>query len=221
MLVIACEYTRSAAGAKYRNGLVWNRTASPYLSQGAEACAYRPPKGRDRGLDGSVCMCAVRGGSDGRRPPQKAAASGNCRSQRFGGEICGLEELLSLLVFQGPDDFADVLSLLPRTNEQRIRRINHHKVTHADGRDEFIRTPQEIALGIDGMTFTCKNILAGMLCDEFIDRSPRADVAPADVRGDHKDPAGAIFARGVFQDGVVHGDILEFPVNSLQLGGIA
>jgi len=94
-----------------------------------------------------------------------------------------LEELFSFLVFQRFDDFGDVLGALPGANEQCIRRINHHKVTHADDRDELIRAPQEIALGVDGMAVTRKDILARMLCDEFMDRSPGADVAPADVRG--------------------------------------
>ena len=56
-----------------------------------------------------------------------------------------LKELLSFLVFQDLDDFADVLGALTGANEQRIRRINNHKVAHADGGDEFIWAPQEIA----------------------------------------------------------------------------
>src|SRR5208337_1593107 len=115
-----------------------------------------------------------------------------------------LEKLFSFPVFQRFDDFGDVLGSLPRTYEQRIRRINYHKVTHANGGDEFIRAPQEIALGVDGMAVTRKNIFVRMLCSKFMDCGPGADVAPADVRGHYVNTAGALFARGALKDGVVH-----------------
>ena len=153
MFVIACEYTRSAGGAKYHNGLL-----------------------RKKGI------------------------------------------YSSFLSFFSSRALTILLTSWARSRGQIskcIRRFNHDEVMYADGGDEFIGTPKEIACGVECMAVAGKDIFVSLPCDKFVYGGPGADVAPTNLRGNHENAAGAFFTRGALQNSKVHRNIFELSVDSL------
>src|SRR5882762_8982600 len=74
-----------------------------------------------------------------------------------------LQEVFPALRFEPFHDFANVLGAVARADEQRVRRLNHDKITDADGGHEFRRTPQKIPFRIERVTLPGKDVLAGFL----------------------------------------------------------
>src|SRR6202008_1213126 len=106
-----------------------------------------------------------------------------------------LEKTLLITGFESLDNFADVLRAVAGANQQSVRRFYHDKIVYADGSDKFAWHPEEIAFRVQGLAGSRKNIVTGLLCLQFVDGCPGADVAPSDFRGDDEDARLAGGAR--------------------------
>ena len=92
-----------------------------------------------------------------------------------------------LAVFESFDDFGDVLGAVAGADEESVGGFDDDEAGDADGDDIFIGAPEEIAFGIERVTRPGKNIFGGMLGEEFVNRGPGADIAPAHFGGDDED----------------------------------
>src|SRR6266849_10206381 len=95
-----------------------------------------------------------------------------------------LEEVFPALLLEPLHEFGDVLGAVARADEQRVGSLDDDQVAHANRGHEFRRAPQIIAFRIERVTLPGENILAVFLCQQLIDGSPGADVAPASFAGD-------------------------------------
>src|SRR5579859_215119 len=132
-----------------------------------------------------------------------------------------LKKRLAAILFQPFHDFSDVLGAVARHDEQGVRSFDHDEVAHADGRDKFLRAVKKIARAVYGVTMPSENIFAGLLAEQLVNRGPRADVAPADFRGNHENLRGTFLARSRFENGVIHGNIFESGIYSPQVPVVA
>src|SRR5216684_5172541 len=133
------------------------------------------------------------------------------------GRIGLLEEVFPPLLFEPFHDFADVLGAIARADEKGIGGFNHNEVTHANRGHKFRRAPQKIAFGVERVSLSCQAIFTFLLCQQFINGGPRADVAPAHFGGNHKHARRASDASRGLKDRVVHGNIFELGVERAQL----
>src|SRR5579859_2118531 len=124
-----------------------------------------------------------------------------------------LEQVFALLRFEVFDDFGDVLSAVAGNDEERVGGFDDNEIIDADGGDEFRRAVEQIAGGVERVAFASENIFAGFFGEQFVDGGPGADVAPADFSGDDENLRRAGLLRGVFQDGVIHGNIFELGID--------
>src|SRR5437016_937616 len=140
------------------------------------------------------------------------------RCELFANSRIGLlEEIFPSSVFQPFHDFSDLLRAAARADEQRIGRLDDDEVAHTNRRHEFRRAPQKIAFRVERVTLPGKDILDAFLCQQLVDGSPGANIAPAHFRRNHKHARRSLRARGRLKNGIVHGNILELRIDGAQL----
>src|SRR6516162_3155365 len=130
-----------------------------------------------------------------------------------------LQEPRQLAAFERFNDLPDILGALAGTDQERVCGFHHHQITDSDGGDKLVRAPQEIPLRVERFPWPVENVLTVVTCHQLVNRSPRAYVAPADVRGNDKNGsfATAFGTRSFFEDGVIHRYVLQASVDPLQL----
>ena len=139
------------------------------------------------------------------------------------GEHAGLrvlEQTPEFALFKGLHDFRYILGPVSRADEQCVRCFNHYQVVNANCGNKFPRTPKEIALRVESLALSGKDVFPRMFRKQFIDGRPGADITPTNVRGDYENIAsfigsGALGAGCFFEDGVVHGNIVEGGIDFL------
>src|SRR5208337_146663 len=85
------------------------------------------------------------------------------------------------------DDFADVLRILARGDEQRIVSLDHNQVLHSDGCNELAFGVNEISLRIQGEALLrVDHVFAIRLAGTamLIERGPGAKIIPSEARRD-------------------------------------
>src|SRR5438477_12983606 len=120
-----------------------------------------------------------------------------------------LEKFLPALRFEPFHDFSYILGAVARADKQRIWCLNHHQITDADRGNEFGRAPEKIAFRIKRVALSGKDVLAALLCQQFINGCPGANIAPAHFCRNHKNARRSLDASGGFEHGVGPGNIFE------------
>src|SRR5580692_5848580 len=127
-----------------------------------------------------------------------------------------LQQFGELSLFERLYDFGDVLRAVAGDDQKRVGSFYDNEVADADGGDEFRRAVEKIAGGIESQAVTGHDVVAGVFCEEFVDRGPGADVAPADVGGDDVYLRRAFLARRVFEDCIVDGNVFQSRIYGAQ-----
>jgi hypothetical protein len=111
------------------------------------------------------------------------------------GGVCGhwslptfLRQLVQFLLVQMLYDFTNILRVLPRCNQQGIRRIDYHQIAHPYDGNKLVRRMYVIALrvqdkyarAINNISFNRFTLPSLML----VERGPGAEVVPAKIRGE-------------------------------------
>src|SRR5215470_17131233 len=73
-----------------------------------------------------------------------------------------LEQAFELAVFEGLNDFGDVLGAFAGTHEERVGRFDDDEIFDTDGSDEFAGAPEKIAGGVEGKGSAGGNVVAGL-----------------------------------------------------------
>src|SRR5436305_15135485 len=125
--------------------------------------------------------------------------------------------------FQPLYDAAHVLRPVLRTNQKSIGRIHDHEIVYAHGGYKLFWAPQKISFRFERNKRTCGYISTVArtvaLRQEFVNRLPRTDVAPADGRRQHKDLL-VFMARRRFEHRIIDRNVLELWIDTLQRPGV-
>ena len=94
-------------------------------------------------------------------------------------------------------DMLHVLRVALGCDEKRIGGVDDQQVLHADGADHPPFAADVAIRDLVQHGGPLEAVAVGVGLGEIADRAPRADVAPADVAGDHRDVAGLFHQRVV------------------------
>src|SRR6202034_4605644 len=131
-------------------------------------------------------------------------------------ELWGLDKAIQPLVLEPFHDFAHVLRTLARTKQQRVLGFHEKQIVHADGGDEFLWTPEKVALRVERKGRARRHIRAWFCGEQLVNCGPRTDVAPSNVRGYDQDPRLSAIARRRLHDRVINGNILELWIHAAE-----
>ena len=81
----------------------------------------------------------------------------------------------------------DVLRAVAGAEQKRVGGFHDDEIVDANRGDKLLRAPEKISARVQRERRTGGNVLAFGVREQFVDRGPRADVAPADFRGNHED----------------------------------
>ena len=117
--------------------------------------------------------------------------------------VCvALQQFFALLRVEGLHKLADVLRAVAAGHQQRIRRVDHDQVFHADQRHRLLRVHI-----VPGCVFhnqiALRCVAVPIFLGDLIDRFPTTDIVPADVV--ERDARNRL---GLFDDGVIDGNVL-------------
>src|SRR5262249_41799533 len=101
-------------------------------------------------------------------------------------------------------------------DKERVIRFDDDEVIDANGGDEFRGAVEKIARSIERLPRARENIFVWLLGEQLVDGGPGANVAPTNFSREDEDLRRAGLLGGALDDGVIHGNVFEFLINSAE-----
>src|ERR1700722_7645071 len=145
-------------------------------------------------------------------PPRSIREGGGAKRAAW----ARLQEVFEAALFEPFYDFGDVLRAVAGADQEGIGSFDDDEVAYTDGGDEFRGTPDKISFGFEHVACAGEDVLVCGVGGFFVDVGQGADVAPADVGGNHENAGRGFFASSGFENGVIDGDVFEVRINGAQ-----